>query len=302
VDVVVLGIDTEQEQISLGMKQIEKNPWEAVKENYPPGSRVVGKVRNLTSYGAFVEIEDGIDGLLHVNDMSWTEKVNHPSQVVNKGDTIETVVLEVNPEKRRVALGLKQLEPDPWEEEIPSKYRAGDIVRGRISKLTNFGAFVELEDGLEGLLHISEMSEKDIDAPEDIVAEGDVVDVRVLRVDQDERKIGLSLLPAAGKAIEGEGPQLVMFSDEIEEAEEPQQLVREILEDAPQNQEREETDEESEDGEDDSARNKGGLNIPADVVSDDKEDAAEDETEETDEDVSETSADVEEENSDERTV
>lgn len=237
VDVVVLDIDIEKEQISLGMKQTEKNPWETVKENYPPETKVVGQVRNLTSYGAFIEIEEGIDGLLHVNDMSWTRKVNHPSEVVQKGETVETMVLEVSPEKRRVALGLKQLEPDPWEEEIPGKYQSGDLARGRISKLTSFGAFVKLEDGLEGLLHVSEMSDKKIDSPEEIVAEGDVVDVRILRVDPDERKIGLSLREQPGLEEEEEAPGIVLLSDQLEEAENPEEMVEEAMDEAPQHQE-----------------------------------------------------------------
>ena len=273
VDVVVLGIDVDKEQISLGMKQTEKNPWETVKENYPPGTKVMGRVRNLTSYGAFVEIEEGIDGLLHVNDMSWTRKINHPSEVVSKGDTIETMVLEVSPDKRRVALGLKQLDPDPWEEEIPSKYRAGDLVRGQISKLTNFGAFVELEDGLEGLLHVSEMSEKKIESPEEIVAEGDVVDVRVLRIDADERKIGLSLRGEPGmEAGEEGGPRIVVLSDQIEEAEDPEQLVEEAMEEAPQDQ-RERPAVETPSG------GGGGLNIPRDILTRGKSEESAEETE-----------------------
>jgi small subunit ribosomal protein S1 len=273
VDVVVLDIDTEKEQISLGMKQTEKNPWETVKENYPPGTTVVGKVRNLTSYGAFVEIEEGIDGLLHVNDMSWTRKVNHPSEVVNKGETLETMILEVDPDRRRVALGLKQLEPDPWQEEIPGRYRAGDIVRGRVSKLTSFGAFVELEEDLEGLLHVSEMSRQKIDSPEEIVAEGDVLDVRVLRVDADERKIGLSLLPAPGKESEEGGPGIVLLADQIEEAENPDEVVEEAMSEAPQYEERPEPP---------TAEGVGasGLNIPRNIGSR-KAEAPEDEEAET---------------------
>ena len=270
VDVVVLDIDTEKEQISLGMKQTEKNPWETVKENYPPGTTVVGKVRNLTSYGAFVEIEEGIDGLLHVNDMSWTRKVNHPSEVVNKGETIETMVLNVDPDRRRVALGLKQLQPDPWQEEIPSRYRPGDVVRGRVSKLTSFGAFIELEDDLEGLLHVSEMSRQKIDSPEEIVAEGDIVDVRVLRVDPEERKIGLSLLPAPGAEGEEGGPSLVLMADEIEEAENPEEVVEEAMAEAPQHEERPEPP--SAEGVSGS-----GLNIPRDVGSGRAKDEAEEE-------------------------
>jgi len=234
VDVVVLGINKEKEEISLGMKQTEQNPWELVQEHYPSGTEVVGRVRNLTSYGAFIEIEEGIDGLLHVSDMSWTRKVSHPSEVVQKGDTVKTMILEVDPDKRRVALGLKQLEPDPWKDEIPGRYRSGDLVRGIVTKLTSFGAFVELEDGLEGLLHISELSDKKIPSPEEIVDVGDVLDVRVIRVDADERKIGLSLRTEGPITQEEEGPRIVIRSDELEEAEHPEALVQEAMEGAPQ--------------------------------------------------------------------
>ena len=193
VEVVVLGINKQKEEISLGMKQCEVNPWTMVESKYPPGTRVKGRVRNLTNYGAFVEIEEGIDGLLHVSDMSWTKKVSHPSEVVKKGEKTEAVVLSVDPDKKRVALGLKQLQADPWLEDIPSRYLAGDLVHGRVTKLTSFGVFVELEDGLEGLLHISELSEHKVASPEEVVQPGTEVDVRVIRVDRDARKIGLSL-------------------------------------------------------------------------------------------------------------
>jgi len=232
VDVVVLGINRQKEEISLGMKQTEQNPWELVAKNYPPGTRIVGRVRNLTNYGAFVEIEEGIDGLLHVSDMSWTKKVNHPSEVVKKGDTIETVVLSVNAEGRRVAMGLKQLTPDPWKEEIPGRYQAGDMVRGVVSKLTSFGAFVKLEDELEGLLHISELSDKKISSPEEIVDVGDVVDLRVIKVDPEARKIGLSLRGTAGP--DQQQPRIVIRSEELEEAEDQDKLVQEAMRDAPQ--------------------------------------------------------------------
>ncbi len=234
VDVVVLGINKEKEEISLGMKQTEQNPWELVEQNYPAGTEVVGRVRNLTNYGAFVEIEEGIDGLLHVSDMSWTRKVSHPSEVVQKGETIKCVVLEVSPEKRRVALGLKQLEADPWQDEIPGRYRPGELVRGRVTKLTSFGAFVELEDGLEALLHISELSEKKIPSPEEIVEVGDVLDTRVIRVDTDGRKIGLSLRAEGAAADEEDRPRIVIRSDQLDEAENPQEMIEEAMGDAPQ--------------------------------------------------------------------
>ena len=193
VEVVVLGINRDKEEISLGMKQCEVNPWTQVESKYPPGTRVKGRVRNLTNYGAFVEIEEGIDGLLHISDMSWTKKVSHPSEILKKGDKIETVVLSVDPEKKRVALGLKQLRGDPWHDDIPTRYLVGDIVRGQVTKLTSFGVFVELEDGLEGLLHISELSDRKVNSPEEVVQPGDAIDVRIIRLDRDARKIGLSL-------------------------------------------------------------------------------------------------------------
>jgi small subunit ribosomal protein S1 len=259
VDVVVLGINKEKEEISLGMKQTEQNPWELVQKNYPPGTEVVGRVRNLTSYGAFIEIEEGIDGLLHVSDMSWTRKVSHPSEVVQKGETIKTVVLEVDPAKRRVALGLKQLEADPWEQDIPSRYMAGDLVRGRVTKLTSFGAFVEVEEGLEGLLHVSELSEKKIPSPEEIVDVGDVLDVRVIRVDAEARKIGLSLRTDGPGVEEEAAPRIVIRSDQLEEAEDPEKMVKEAMAEAPQlERERESTGRAGEPV--------SGLNIPMSVV------------------------------------
>jgi small subunit ribosomal protein S1 len=194
VDVVVLDIDKDKQEISLGMKQTEINPWTEVEERYPIGTIIEGVVRNLTNYGAFIEIEEGIDGLLHVSDMSWTKKVSHPSESLNKGDLVRAVVLSVDTEKRRVALGMKQLEQDPWQDDIPRRYGPGDIVAGRVTKITNFGVFVSLEDGLEGLLHISELTDKKVESPEEVVNPAQLVDVRVLKVDSGERKIGLSMI------------------------------------------------------------------------------------------------------------
>ena len=215
VDVVVLGINQEKEEISLGMKQTEVNPWELVEEKYPVGTIIKGRVRNMTNYGAFVEIEEGIDGLLHVSDVSWTKKINHPSEVLKKGEKVEAIVLSVDQEKKRVALGTKQLSPDPWLDRIPAKYVVGDVVKGRVTKLTNFGVFVELEGDLEGLLHVSELAEEKVNSPEDVVQVGDEVEVRIIRVDPRERKIGLSMRQARGAGpVEGEGPapQAVMPS------------------------------------------------------------------------------------------
>jgi small subunit ribosomal protein S1 len=164
-----------------------------VEERYPPATILEGRVRNLTNYGAFIEIEEGVDGLLHVSDMSWTKKVRHPSEVLKKGEKVKVKVLSVDPERKRVALGLKQLSQDPWEGDIPDRYLPGDVVTGVVTKTTSFGAFVELEDGLEGLLHISELAEHKVENPEEVVRPGQRVTVKVLRVDPSERKIGLSL-------------------------------------------------------------------------------------------------------------
>ena len=193
VKVKVLEINKDKQEISLGMKQVEENPWERVAEKYPQGSVVEGKVRNIANYGAFVEIEEGIDGLLHVSDLSWTKKIGHPSEVLKKGETNKAVVLNVDQEKQRIALGLKQLQEDPWQTVIPDNYRPGMVVKGHVTKIANFGVFVELEPGLEGLLHISEISDQKIDKPEEALKAGQEVEVKILRVDSDERKIGLSL-------------------------------------------------------------------------------------------------------------
>jgi small subunit ribosomal protein S1 len=175
------------------MKQTEVNPWELVSEKYPPGTVIEGSVRNLANYGAFVEIEPGIDGLLHVSDISWTKKVTHPNEVFKKGDKLKCVVLDVDQEKQRVALGLKQLTEDPWLHAIPDAYKPGMVVRGKVTKITNFGVFVELESDLEGLLHISELADHKVENPQDVVKPGEEVDVKILRVDVEDRKIGLSL-------------------------------------------------------------------------------------------------------------
>jgi len=193
VKVKVLEINKDKQEISLGMKQVEENPWERVAEKYPPGSVVAGKVRNIANYGAFVEIEEGIDGLLHVSDLSWTKKIGHPSELLKKGEDIQAVVLSVDQEKQRIALGLKQMQEDPWTNVIPNNYRPGMVVKGHVTKIANFGVFVELEPGLEGLLHISEISDQKVEKPEDQLKVGQELDVKILRVDIDERKIGLSL-------------------------------------------------------------------------------------------------------------
>jgi len=192
IEVVVLEINKDKHEISLGVKQTETNPWTRVAEKYPPNTVVTGRVRNLTNYGAFIEIEEGIDGLLHVSDMSWTKKVGHSSEIIKKGDEIKCVVLSVDQEKQRIALGLKQLTEDPWLRAVPDRYIPGMIVQGKVTKITNFGVFVELEQDLEGLLHVSELTDRKIEDPHDEVEIGQDIEVKILRVDATDRKIGLS--------------------------------------------------------------------------------------------------------------
>ena len=207
VEVVILEINKDKQEISLGLKQTEVNPWTTVAQKYPPGTVVEGVVRNLTNYGAFIEIEEGIDGLLHISDMSWTKKVSHPSEMLKKGDNVRCVVLSVDQEKMRVALGLKQMMEDPWVRAVPERYQPGMVVRGKVTKITNFGVFVELEPDLEGLLHVSELAEHKVENPQDEVKVGDELDVKILRVDTVERKIGLSKKRAdwAGEDEGGDG-------------------------------------------------------------------------------------------------
>ncbi len=229
IEVVVLGINRDKQEISLGMKQTQVNPWDQVAGKYPPGTMVDGTVRNLTNYGAFIEIEEGIDGLLHISDMSWTRKIGHPNEVLEKGQRISCQVLNVDQDRKRIALGLKQLKNDPWETDIPSRYEPGDVVKGKVTKLTNFGVFVELEPGLEGLLHISELADHKVDSPEEVVKVGDEIEVKVLRVDRGERKIGLSRKKASWTKGEGEGtppsePAEAAASKETKEPKESKEL------------------------------------------------------------------------------
>ena len=202
VEAVVLQINKERQEISLGIKQTQDNPWEHVDDKYPIGREVKGIVRNLTNYGAFVEIEDGIDGLLHVSDLSWVKKITHPNEVISKGQEVTCQVLSVDKKNHRIALGLKQLAEDPWEKQIPEKYRTGQLVKGTITKVTNFGVFVTLEDDLEGLLHVSELANYKVENPEEVVKVGDEIEVKVLRVDIEDRKIGLSRKRAEWTAAE----------------------------------------------------------------------------------------------------
>jgi small subunit ribosomal protein S1 len=192
VEVMVLEVNRGAKRISLGMKQVEADPWATIDERYRVGSRVLGKVRNLTDFGAFIELESGVDGLLHISDMSWTRNVGHPSEVLKKGQELETQILNIDKENKRISLGLKQIQPDPWTT-VAQRYPMGSRVTGKVVRLTDFGAFVELEPGVDGLLHISQMSSRSVGTPSEIVNVGDELTLLVIRVDPNERRIGLSL-------------------------------------------------------------------------------------------------------------
>ena len=195
VDAVVLGIQKDDQKISLGLRQLEVNPWDMATHNYPPGARVRGKIRNLTSYGAFVELEEGIDGMVHVSDMSWTRKINHPSEMVKKGDEVDAIVVEVDVDNQRISLGMKQLTQDPWED-IDRLYKLGDVIKGKVARVAGYGAFIELEHEIDGLVHISQISEERIEKVKDYLNEGEEVTARVIKIDKDERRIGLSIKAA----------------------------------------------------------------------------------------------------------
>ena len=195
VDAVVLNVNKEEQKISLGIRQTEANPWDDDASKYPIGTRVKGKVRNFTNYGAFVELEEGVDGMIHVSDMSWARKINHPSEVLKKGDEVEAIVLEVSPENQRISLGLKQAQEDPWSG-ISSRYRIGQLIKGKVSKLASFGAFVELEEGVDGLVHISQISDDHVAKIRDVLQPGQDVEARVIKIDPIDRRIGLSIKAA----------------------------------------------------------------------------------------------------------
>ena len=194
-EAVVLGINREEQKISLGIRQLETNPWDRALEKYPPGSRVKGKIRNLTSYGAFVELEDGLDGMIHVSDVSWTRKINHPSEVLKKGDEVEAAVLEIDKANQRISLGVKQLSEDPWNN-IDKYYKVGDLVTGKVTKLASFGAFVGLQHDIDGLVHISQVSEERVDKIKNVLKVDQEVTSRVIKIDKGERRIGLSIKAA----------------------------------------------------------------------------------------------------------
>jgi small subunit ribosomal protein S1 len=193
IDVVVLKFDRETERVSLGTKQLTEDPWTHVPEKYPAGSRVSGRVTNVTDYGAFVELEEGVEGLVHVSEMSWSKKVKNPAKVVSPGDVVEAVVSDVNPEARRISLSLKDTLPDPWES-VVEKYAIGSRVTGKVRNLTDFGAFVEIEEGVDGLVHVSDMSwTKRIKHPSEVLRKGDDVEAIITSIDQENRRISLSI-------------------------------------------------------------------------------------------------------------
>jgi small subunit ribosomal protein S1 len=195
VNAVVLDVDAKAKRISLGMKQIEPNPWTLLEEQYPIGSVIRGQVRNVTDFGIFVGVQEGIDGLVHVSDISWTQRIKHPGDLYKKGDEVEAVVLNIDVENERFSLGIKQLHPDPWTE-LPTKYPIGSRVKGKVTKVADFGAFVEIEPGIEGLVHVSELRDERVENPRDVVKEGDELDVKVIDMDPHERKVALSVKAA----------------------------------------------------------------------------------------------------------
>ncbi len=196
IEAVILGINKEEQKISLGVRQLDANPWDAIESRFPIGSKIKGQVRNLTAYGAFVEMEDGIDGMIHVSDLSWTRKINHPSEILKKNDDVEATVLEIDKVNQRISLGIKQLDDDPWSD-IDTHFAVGDLVKGTVTKIASFGAFVALENEIDGLVHISQLSEEHVGRVKDIANVGDEVEARVIKVDKVERRIGLSIKAAS---------------------------------------------------------------------------------------------------------
>src|SRR6476646_8826750 len=211
IEAVVLGINRDEQKISLGVRQLETNPWDKALEKYPPGTKVKGKIRNLTSYGAFIELEDGLDGMIHVSDISWTRKINHPSEVLKKGDEVEAVVLEIDKANQRISMGLKQLAEDPWNN-IDKYYKVGDLVTGKVTKLASFGAFVGLAHDIDGLVHISQVSEERVDKIKNVLKVDQEVTARVIKIDKAERRIGLSIKAANYSTEQLKAEQAVLDS------------------------------------------------------------------------------------------
>ncbi|MEI6343803.1 MAG: 30S ribosomal protein S1 [Verrucomicrobiota bacterium] len=230
IEAIVLGVNKADQKISLGVRQLEPNPWDEIEQRYVIGKQVRGQVRNMTAYGAFVELEEGIDGMVHVSDLSWTKKINHPSEILKKGDELDAVVIDIDKANQRISLGVKQLETDPWKE-IEGKYKVGDLVKGTISKIANFGAFVELPGDIDGLVHISQISEDRVEKVKDFLKPGQEVEARVIKIDKTERRLGLSIkatgysedaLRKESEALESvrSGEDMVSFGAALQAAEE----------------------------------------------------------------------------------
>ncbi|MBN2593848.1 MAG: 30S ribosomal protein S1 [Sedimentisphaerales bacterium] len=290
IEVVVLSVNKEKQEISLGLKQTQTNPWAIASQKYPVGAIVTAKVRSLTNFGAFVEVEPGIDGMIHISDLSWTRKHSHPGEALHKNQEIKCIVLEVNEEKRRVSMGIKQMTEDPWLRAIPDKYIPGHIIKGKVAKLTNFGAFVELEEELEGLLHISELADHKIDKPQDIVKVGDEVEVKILKVDTDARKIGLSLRRVKWAAEEQEadderqrapsGPEKVLSDADVAQIRKQKESSDESLA----------TDEPQERASEDSSRSEPKTSEDAEQIQSEQTPENSDTDNQTDDDTTESNA------------
>jgi len=254
VEVIVLGVDPEKKRISLGMKQISPNPWDVVAEKYPEGTVLEGAIKNITEFGVFIGIEEGIDGLIHVSDISWTKKIRHPSEVYKSGDSVQAKVLTVDKENEKFTLGVKQLTEDPWSH-VPAKYPVGQKVNGTVTNITDFGLFVEVEEGIEGLVHVSEISRKKIKSPSEMFKEGDVIEAKVIHVSADERRLGLSIKQTKEEPARSGGGKSKSFGgggidagstlgdllrEKLEEAageipmDEPEAVVEEVVEAAPE--------------------------------------------------------------------
>jgi len=230
IEAVVLGVNKEDQKISLGVRQLEPNPWDEIEQRYVIGKQVRGQVRNMTAYGAFVELEEGIDGMVHVSDLSWNKKINHPSEILKKGDEVDAVVIDIDKANQRISLGVKQLETDPWKE-IEGKFKVGDLVKGTVSKIANFGAFIELPGAIDGLVHISQISEDRVEKVKDVLKVGQEVEARVIKIDKTERRLGLSIkatgysedaLRKESEALESvkSGEDMVSFGAALSAAEE----------------------------------------------------------------------------------
>lgn len=224
VEVMVLDCDPTKRRISLGMKQTEPNPWALIEEKYPVGTKVMGRVKTITDFGIFIGFEEGVDGLVHVSEMSWTKKIKHPSELFKKGQEVEAVVLNIDPRNERFSLGIKQLTPDPWKD-VARRYRRGEVVTGKVTNVTDFGAFIELEEGIEGLVHVSEISREKVERPSDVLNAGDTVSAVVLHIDPHERRIGLSMKGVTEKVekaeiekyISNQGPPASTLGELIQE-------------------------------------------------------------------------------------